>query len=573
MAFYRCDRGLGFDTSNSTGNSSDVLYLNSIEQLIFTKYYNTSTNVQTGAIKEVRLGSSDLSLTQPAYISEAKFLRNDIILTKQNDFINKNISKEISIYGVTGSRNLYHPSAHFSFIHKNFFRYNSSGWSVSLPNTAYLYLYQISERELVKYDSNINIVKRLKFPLIIYNLHKLMPYLYGRYTQKYLDNPRLIISDNDSATDDDVKAYIRSRYSVSTKFDYNIYSVIWNPITDVNLSISYKIHYQLSEEYAVIEISGLYLEYLIDRIIFNDGTTCYSRYRSIKQPTILTYALIQICDSEIKIINVSNKYYRYNRYKNSVQNCYPNVYSSLNNIILNQDNKFYNININADPISEISLNYIKFLKVYNDKLYIMPSTLIINEYNINSLELISTYNVSFDYDPIYISNSYISDIYDLFIDDYIYTIFASCYVNYKRADHDLYTYVYLYNRNYIVISNRSERFSSTRLPNNINTLNNYAVSGISRIGNNIYIQYRNDILKIIYCNHKQFQLSVVLAQTYNRDYLIYIINNCISLIFLTGVYRLDLPLTSIYLLNDYDTSYSGYSIDTSNESYTDYYFN
>ena len=101
MAFYRCDRGLGFDISNSTGESSDVLYSKTfnngesrkgnIETLnsFYSVWFNTINHMNDYYLSYDERGYRPSMLTKDITIPTTKDIKNYI-------------SEKVEIYGIRG---------------------------------------------------------------------------------------------------------------------------------------------------------------------------------------------------------------------------------------------------------------------------------------------------------------------------------------------------------------------------------------------------------------------------------------------------------------------------------------
>ena len=105
MAFYRCDRGLGFDISNSTGTENDVLMNIRNNNLTYAKssiFYNSIVH-DNGKIRDYMLVDykQNFNFCNNTTLAEGSYIVNNYSL--KTDYSDSIIRKNTEIYDIKGS--------------------------------------------------------------------------------------------------------------------------------------------------------------------------------------------------------------------------------------------------------------------------------------------------------------------------------------------------------------------------------------------------------------------------------------------------------------------------------------
>ena len=241
MAFYRCDRGLGYDTSNSTGTQNDVLVSrkNLTDNCWF--YGDKSIERQMGRVKNVytkfiNVGSFNSDIVSDTLILNSIYY-SDYSISDTN-LIPSNISYEVDIFGVRGSTHLVNPRISLrkkiptSLLTKGGTFWGLSGHSrtnaVYANNSNYLTFFDkntIFPQREIDLDTYHNSEFEKK---LFRSCDMLRNHYYTLLSQMYdckpIDYRTLLVPWEHMR---DPEAYIRDKYSdtIDESFDYNNYLI------------------------------------------------------------------------------------------------------------------------------------------------------------------------------------------------------------------------------------------------------------------------------------------------------------------------------------------------------------
>ena len=617
MAFYRCDRGLGFDISDSTAEYNDLIVTENTDMLnnhyVYSRlfennfYYKnycrnigrteTSSYEKTGQL--FTISSENHSIDQfPIFTYDRSisslYLAKDYTIPKIDNSDSYKIKKDINIYNISGNRSfveynklkMYNIDTYLKYAVKIgdyiYAIYNNSG--VFGDGDEWLEKTLNSILTIIKMDKNYNIICESTVPASIYfsyeELYKKMNDLFAskQDTSKWAD----WYSVNSYTINNELseKIIANGNKLLITSSGYIIINRVYNQLYDNKVYLSCAALIETDESLEHFEVKhitdssqsntygGIY--YIIS-VSNNRFVAFVPRYND--NDSNYNYTDIICFDNEYNLI-CKFDYYIYN-----ISN-YPPTLILLYDKLYLKYNLSYGFNLNIGYLNLTDYSY-------------STDTIDLSILNLYSRCMCSNPKV---YSPIDISNTYayryknklvikagLSSISNYLIKTY-YKTFSNTY-----SDYDNYT------------TNNTSTMKLNISKDNYNNIVLYIFIDIEKInsGNNLdaisyYYSptaiepYRSD-LYLIKFSPKLFAMTLPyeshIVQTYtshNMSYgssILMPINNPYEsiidaysdiIVTPTQIIRIFSP---IYLLNDYDTNYDGYSIDNTNESYTDYYFN
>ncbi len=696
MAFYRCDRGLGFDTSNSTGNSSDVLY-----PIKYNEY-------STGQIRNIIL-----TTLQSNFAFESTFCYN---CYNKNDFNFKldcnetDIRKDVSIYDIVGSR---------KFVPRvNFKEFRSSKYSEIFngindtcdiisdiyEDSIFIFIALNTTIILVITDMNLNIISREKFDisnlfinLISENYKNEIDNIWSEI-KKYIKNP-ISYAFND-CDDAEVPTLIESLFKIK-KSDCSYFKYL--PIIDkFDIDLNDKFSDSFIHSDLVDMRIGTGQNEIIDNLIFIDDKIIFKGFiyvilrteddipikleykfknadqtylnTSIKysrrSSSIISYTYILDVLYEYDIISKKitiKKHNRLNPNTDSINDIYamePYItqYQTLRSYDPNRFSKYVNSTgkyiqssqlyyfyspdkcqlIQYDIASCSIISTTKDDKVSNPTydsfyydtksniIYIVDtyydSSIQVSRFT-NNLDKISSFSVSMNgieldspflkindpnltntaYRKIYLRNASTNNTaksYGIFVENDIINFFVtidrvcqnpikivgnSCHIANLRISCDTGNLIDIQSPNTQQFNSNFKNVQCLKTLNTEIMSTNDIIDHIFRVSvyriSNEYVgrlHYRLGKMSDTY----KLNIDYIFTGVYNTICHIIIRNNGLYFTLLIknqysnltdyeniNSYNVIINPSTLYLLNDYDTNYNGYNIDSSNSNYTDYYFN
>ena len=599
MAFYRCDRGLGFDTSNSTGTENDVLYskkfnngnyysgtikngvyalhnisISNFEMILkFQALCNTSksTTKCTSLILSPNRYSTDTIRIPGTTSFDSNTYKNAIYGMNGNSelkFINKSYKKILDIPQKYNVAQLYFEKSNIQFSgntytgdiggaeydNSNFgIRYNS--WTVSYSSELINQLCNIAQSE-----GNIEAISELMNinPDDIYSIFK-----YAQF--KYLISPAFV----HKTTEGDIYIY---------KYYNNNANNIESTKIILNLSESQSDNYPgISKLFSDNEAFYIHEPYVK---ITNDGNIAHLPIISTNPNPNIIFAMARITSFQSSCAISNDGIY--------------DIYSSLQGLY------FRKYNLDYEVITETKINTDQFyLKKYSGYCINIKS---VSYYDNNIIFTNSGYYgyniVSLDYDGNIISilayhyNESGINTRCLRVEcrnEYI-GIFTSNYTYYSYTNDLRYTqgeYSYLVDNDLLTTYDTYENLECLKYtelnPHNLDIIysieydNRYILPYNIKFGIRSYLGINRGADDNFY--YLKYTLNStkkpLLTSVYNSstEYLVNIKDSRSIIIYKDSHNYIVSCCDCIYLLNDYDTNYDGYNIDNTNESYTDYYFN
>ena len=575
MAFYRCDRGLGFDTSNSTGDSKDVLQnkytkdAGMINRLVMGYYKNGNYgDIKVGLVRDYlpfKIGDYTYSLSKinsssavrknllaigteiASHINEQRrgitnyVTANDLIIDRITTDDSKYIRSGKNIYGISGTANL---------IPQEFYNTISGGNRTIMKGSATEYQMYIDSNLSIyffRYD-DLNIPRKI-CKVDVGNVYSL--------DRKYIN----IISG-------------KNQYIISSKYEYTnkIYPdrVNWYKIKNANfITIMFR-----ANNKTIIAC----LDYSLNQIDINhtlefDGQfncSCYDDYIILWQ----TKEFIKI------IVNDKMSLHSHSIISDNTINTlfYPRIVPEFNIILYNVD--FKSSDTTAMKIYSLSGEFIceidkPELKNYGSINTTMNSTRIVSENELDTI-IWSYYSYAEDKMPLYVRKirlnivEYTWDI--LFLQDFSlspsqfgYPLYiANKNINFKYENYD----------------KQSKPHSVSSVPyTEFNSTSNYISNESNRYLNSYYNTYQISRWKTYDGYHTAMRFVKIDSgisyyfTIYSIDqYCTYNFKNDTELIWTRSDRRYIFYLNILYLLNNYN-EINITNIDNSNQSYTDYYFN
>ena len=584
MAFYRCDRGLGFDTSNSTGESSDVLY---------DKRYDKSL---TGTLNRDNIYKGYTThLSYDCTISPT-YLEAPINLYDEN-LIPQNIRENIEIYDIIGINHFYNPRV----VKGKTFTTNNQFY---LNRSAALYSKCIYHRNGFSWYANDN--PFIPYKTLFINdtnyidefeklIRKTSIYTYYIDINNKIKNgefdPRIEVVP--SANKNDPESYIRNKYDVTEAFDYDNYDIEWRSDRYQcvrSLNVSMEMVTLFSNTYAIISFS--YLQYpQVSRIRFYNGDSYLILYNIYPQHYYGNIYNIQV------IINFADDkitpipYYgniniiKHDQQKNTILIAiksgayYNNAAKSFIKIDLISGNIIVQLQDEVTNDFKLLGDYLVISKVSSSSY--MNHKVQISKFNEN-LENVETFIINVNhtfkkYSSNYSSGEVKNTTYAInpveIIDGYELTVVqelstSGTIYSHKQNLCDMYeTRIFSTNSNdYLRVGARytsSDPISSYYYMNLIRELG--AIFNINK--QNLRIMYGYYNCRVIIC-----ELSSIVPRNNNYAYMYNIDGSLLSAPSYTTMDQYLLYINILYFLNNYN-EINITNIDNTNSNYTDYYFN
>ena len=602
MAFYRCDRGLGFDVSNSTGTENDVLYSKkfnngkrlsgSIKSGIYSLHNIDVSDFDMFLKLQVLCNISTITNYSSINLSSNRYLSGSIRIPGTGTF-NSNDYKN-AIYGINGNSELkfinktYKEILKIDQLYRDFQLYFEKSCIHIVPdfhdqylilnecdNSKYYKLYNTCnisfETELFNqlcniaqsqtniaaidefYTINLNDINKiinncdlysLMSPAFVYKTQSGDIYLYHYYNNNAnnIESTKLTLNFNTN--------YSSDYPNISKLFSDNKAFYMHEPY--IKISNGGKIEHwpiiRTSPNSNIIFSGAKVYSFYADNVINDDGI--YNIYTSLKGAYFRKYNLDYEIILETKI-NTDQFCFRPGSSGSSTTLSIESIFYYDNNMIFTND-QWYGGNIasldyDGNVIAVLAFHY----RDSGNNTRILRK-LFRNDY-------IGIFTTDYEYD------SYSNDL-RIFNISYNYMIdnsLLSSYSTYSNLECLKYTELNPYNLDIIYSIKYDNRYA---IPYNIKFgirsylgMDTYANNKTFRVKYSIN-STKKPLMSSVYNSSMPYLVniedprSMIIHMSDDDDYII-------------------LCYDYIYLLNDYDTNYNGYNIDSSNSNYTDYYFN
>ena len=595
MAFYRCDRGLGFDTSNSTGNSSDVLY---------SKKFNRDVgDVQLNEYKfPSRISYSLLSNNSFRINSNIYFVNNlSIDGVKPSD-----IKLGINLYNINGTTKMacanYKETTPFQYI-SDYIPYYKSSCCIS-PSIGYNNyicgnntIYQINndDNHIIKKFNLTEIRNQINFLYHRYRSQKIESFVSSRYV------PEILIYDYIHKTDDQIKTFYKNYFKSNGNINIDPDDYIINYFNNFYHQEIYSSDigiYSECENYLMCYFLGNEIgSEMIDSIVFKNidngkYDAVYDYTPAGRYTRHLVYFLIKIENDEIYLYSqtlFSNEEFRY---KSLLKIDNNHIYHTINNrssmIVCERNSKTF----------EIIAKYSGF---YDNTYY---CNIIEQDNYFYYVKYAKLYKLDLDLNLI--SSELFDNVATLYGDDHISKNLYATRLSYSKNHINIYGFTngfgsksttfngisgttkYLHNdETYIDIPIQTNLNTLTLA--NPNLLRVYVTGSIHMLEDVAWLE-TDDCIFMFY-NKSEAPLYTVFNTDFTYGYTLdlsqYAFYDILSLNLKNNVLyisyrdsnrnrlnisRIDLYINILYFLNNYN-EINITNIDSSNSNYTDYYFN